>query len=150
MVGVANHVVVGPYAFQLLAVLDLAVANVLTKGMYELDLPSIVGYLCISFNVVLDFASLTRAVQHSQLIINDFEHIFFRYFFFYFVCCIQVEWLYLISEKTGEMSVEQPTAAVVKEKEVKSELEPPVRKPVALSLRVLGHFSPLNEYDLIV
>ena len=150
MVGVANHVVVGPYAFQLLAVLDLAVANVLSKGMYELDLPSIVGYLCISFNVVLDFASLTRAVQHSQFIINDFEHIFFRYFFFYVVCCIQVEWLYLISDKTGEMSVEQPTAAVVKEKEVKSELEPPVRKPVALSLRVLGHFSPLNEYDLIV
>ena len=150
MVGVANHVVVGPYAFQLLAVLDLAVANVLTKGMYELDLPSIVGYLCISFNVVLDFASLTCAVQHSQLIINDFEHIFFRYFFFYVVCCIQVEWLYLISEKTGEMSVEQPTAAVVKEKEVKNELEPPVRKPVALSLRVLGHLSPLNEYDLIV
>ena len=150
MVGVANHVVVGPYAFQLLAVLNLAVANVLTKGMYELDLPSIVGYLCISFNVVLDFASLTLAVQHSQFTINDFEHIFFRYFFFYFVCCIQVEWLYLISEKTGEMSVEQPTAAVVKEKEVKNELEPPVRKPVALSLRVLGHFSPLNEYDLIV
>lgn len=131
MVSVAYHIIIRAYAFQVFAIDNLAVADVLTEGVDELDLPSIVGYWGVKFYDVFNVAPCTLAVQHSQFIINDLEFLLLRCFFSYrdsnfhiwHRAIIIVGLVNLVSEKTWKMSVRQSPAIIVKKQKIECKLQ---------------------------